>query len=273
MPCLTQAAPFYTCIPTSRSVPLSSLPMDTSDDTSTSPDTSGETSESCLETSISPSRSQRSTESQPRNAAATFSSPPAATAPRKPVPRKGHTKSRRGCFNCKRRRIKCNEKHPNCAHCEKASLNCEWPVNFVQTPTTNATTTIAQQSEWSQLPTPQKMVHLGSTPGVFVSFSLFYFLMLECHASISMLHLLSYVFPAIVSVFLRTKADQEPNQRLEDMRLFHHFLITAYPHLPVGADKIWITIIPSFAHNVSSTPLHSSGASRCSRLHYARQPV
>ncbi|KAF3052499.1 hypothetical protein E8E11_011218 [Didymella keratinophila] len=36
---------------------------------------------------------------------------------------------------------------------------------------------------------------------------------------------------------------------MADMRLFHHFLITAYPHLPVGADKIWITVIPSFAHN------------------------
>jgi len=37
---------------------------------------------------------------------------------------------------------------------------------------------------------------------------------------------------------------------MADMRLFHHFLITAYPHLPVGADKIWITAIPGFAHNV-----------------------
>lgn len=31
---------------------------------------------------------------------------------------------------------------------------------------------------------------------------------------------------------------------------FHHFLVTAYPHLPVGADKLWINVIPSFAHNV-----------------------
>lgn len=39
---------------------------------------------------------------------------------------------------------------------------------------------------------------------------------------------------------------------MADMRLFHHFLITAYPHLPVGADSIWITVIPSFAHNVGT---------------------
>ncbi|KAM7206272.1 C6 zinc finger protein [Rhypophila sp. PSN 637] len=42
--------------------------------------------------------------------------------------RKGHTKSRRGCFNCKRRRIKCQETRPACGHCIKTGLNCEYPV-------------------------------------------------------------------------------------------------------------------------------------------------
>ncbi|KAL5412288.1 hypothetical protein PMIN03_004349 [Paraphaeosphaeria minitans] len=113
--------------------------------------------------------------------------------PRKPIPRKGHTKSRRGCYNCKRRRIKCNERHPECNHCMKAGLRCEYSENIIQT---------TQQSQLS--PNPQEMINLRSTPGVFT---------------------------------------------MADMRLFHHFLITAYPHLPVGADNIWITVIPSFAHN------------------------
>jgi hypothetical protein len=52
---------------------------------------------------------------------------------------------------------------------------------------------------------------------------------------------------------------------MADMRLFHHFLITAYPHLPVGADKIWITVIPSFAHNVS-LPHRSGSTSRCENM-------
>ena len=42
---------------------------------------------------------------------------------------------------------------------------------------------------------------------------------------------------------------------MADMRLFHHFLITAYPHLPAGGDKIWVTVIPSFAHNVGPLSL------------------
>ncbi|SPO03425.1 related to UPC2 - regulatory protein involved in control of sterol uptake [Cephalotrichum gorgonifer] len=39
--------------------------------------------------------------------------------------RRGHTKSRRGCFNCKRRRIK--ETRPACGHCVKTGLKCEYP--------------------------------------------------------------------------------------------------------------------------------------------------
>ncbi len=42
--------------------------------------------------------------------------------------RRGHTKSRRGCFNCKRRRIKCQETRPACGHCAKTGLQCEYPV-------------------------------------------------------------------------------------------------------------------------------------------------
>jgi hypothetical protein len=41
--------------------------------------------------------------------------------------RRGHTKSRRGCYNCKRRRIKCQESRPACGHCVKTGLKCEYP--------------------------------------------------------------------------------------------------------------------------------------------------
>ncbi|OTA06838.1 Zn2Cys6 transcriptional regulator [Trichoderma parareesei] len=43
--------------------------------------------------------------------------------------RRGHTKSRRGCYNCKRRRIKCQETHPACGHCLKTGLKCEYPAS------------------------------------------------------------------------------------------------------------------------------------------------
>lgn len=82
----------------------------------------------------------------------------ATPLPRKPVPRKGHTKSRRGCFNCKRRRIKCSETHPECNHCIKAGLHCEYPANIIQATQRSATS-----------PHPQEVGNLRSTPGMFVS--------------------------------------------------------------------------------------------------------
>ncbi|KAG7132489.1 Sterol uptake control protein 2 like [Verticillium longisporum] len=49
------------------------------------------------------------------------------SSPQKKLERRGHTKSRRGCFNCKRRRIKCQETQPACGHCRKSGLQCEYP--------------------------------------------------------------------------------------------------------------------------------------------------
>jgi hypothetical protein len=121
------------------------LSMDHSDASSnSSPDSFTET---CVEGH--PSRRQSRSESL---------QPPPPPQPRKPIPRKGHTKSRRGCYNCKRRRIKCNERHPDCNHCIKAGLQCEYPANIIQT------TQLLPSS-----PHPRELVNLRSIPGVFVS--------------------------------------------------------------------------------------------------------
>ncbi|EPE08791.1 gal4-like transcriptional regulator [Ophiostoma piceae UAMH 11346] len=52
----------------------------------------------------------------------------ASSASNRRLERRGHTKSRRGCFNCKRRRIKCQETRPACGHCQKTGLQCEYPM-------------------------------------------------------------------------------------------------------------------------------------------------
>ncbi|KAF5541637.1 UPC2-like protein [Fusarium mexicanum] len=49
------------------------------------------------------------------------------SAQKQRLERRGHTKSRRGCYNCKRRRIKCQETRPACGHCTKTGLKCEYP--------------------------------------------------------------------------------------------------------------------------------------------------
>jgi len=55
----------------------------------------------------------------------------ASAASKQRMERRGHTKSRRGCYNCKRRRIKCQEAKPACGHCVKGGLKCEYPSSPV----------------------------------------------------------------------------------------------------------------------------------------------
>ncbi|KAF2627893.1 hypothetical protein BU25DRAFT_46104 [Macroventuria anomochaeta] len=44
-----------------------------------------------------------------------------------PARRKTHSKSRKGCLQCKKRHTKCNEEHPQCANCIRLEITCEWP--------------------------------------------------------------------------------------------------------------------------------------------------
>lgn len=46
---------------------------------------------------------------------------------KKPVPGKGFSKSRQGCYNCKRRRVKCSEAKPECRSCNRMGLFCVYP--------------------------------------------------------------------------------------------------------------------------------------------------
>ncbi|KAL0261499.1 hypothetical protein SLS55_002929 [Diplodia seriata] len=58
-----------------------------------------------------------------------------------PRPRKGHRKSRTGCTNCKRRKVKCDEVKPECGNCVKHRIRCDYldstPATTPQSPATN----------------------------------------------------------------------------------------------------------------------------------------
>lgn len=110
----------------------------------------------------------------------------------KPMPRKGHTKSRRGCFGCKRRKIKCSELKPFCENCQNIGLECQYPR-------------VTNNRVVNHASVQQPQSSLQSTP---------------------------------------------TNFSMRDMRFFHHFLIKAYPHLPVGEDNIWTLELPAIAHEV-----------------------
>ncbi|KAK4154763.1 hypothetical protein C8A00DRAFT_32431 [Chaetomidium leptoderma] len=112
---------------------------------------------------------------------------------RRPIPRKGHTKSRRGCLSCKRRKVKCQETLPECSNCIRIGLLCEYPDTR-----------------------PKSSLALSASPS-------------------SSLSVLSSPSAPLQSSTLFT---------VDDMRFFHHFLVAAYPPLPIQGEDIWRDVAP-----------------------------
>ncbi|KAM3456278.1 hypothetical protein MY3296_001875 [Beauveria thailandica] len=80
--------------------------------------------------SLSSSSSSSSSDSSSPSSAANRNSngdDPGTAAVAKPASsRRGHSKSRLGCLNCKRRRVKCNEMRPTCSPCRRLGLLCDY---------------------------------------------------------------------------------------------------------------------------------------------------
>ncbi|KAF2741166.1 hypothetical protein EJ04DRAFT_548107 [Polyplosphaeria fusca] len=116
----------------------------------------------------------------------------AVTAARK---RRGHTKSRLGCVNCKKRKVKCQETWPSCANCTKRGYACRYPTIFTQTQHDRIVSEV--------IGSPRPVVRLSDTPKSYSA---------------------------------------------DDMRLFHHYLITAYPFIPNYQESTWLRDVPAYSH-------------------------
>ena len=121
--------------------------------------------------------------------------PQVPTLRRRPIPSKGHTKSRKGCLNCKRRRVKCPETQPECESCVRLGLRCQWPKPKI--------VAVEQDSMMAS-------VTSGPSPGLTIT-------------------PLSFT--------------------MDDLRFFHHFLLTAYPSLPIDGEAVWREVA-CLSHNV-----------------------
>ncbi|ETN44117.1 uncharacterized protein HMPREF1541_10667 [Cyphellophora europaea CBS 101466] len=160
--------------------------------------------------------------------------------------RRTHTKSRHGCFPCKRRKVKCTEEHPQCMNCFQRNTPCEYP---------NPASLLLKRP-------PLAPPRAGSSPVRILPFPF-------RTPSDSTAATDSAGSPAAAAA-----TSSELN--LLDLRLFHHFLTATYPHLPAGNETIWTTTIPVIAasrpylmhallglaathlHLLSSSPLASS---------------
>ena len=54
---------------------------------------------------------------------------------------------------------------------------------------------------------------------------------------------------------------------MDDMRFFQHFILNAYPHLPVNNSQVWMHNVPAFSHNVSK-PTDMIGRFQANRHQY-----
>jgi hypothetical protein len=150
--------------------------------------------------------------------------------------RRSHKKSRAGCFTCKHRKIKCGEQKPKCANCVLKSLDCLYPT----IPTDSSSTTTSSS----------KRNHTTKDAACTTTAS-------PTSAS-----------NALTKPSFLSSSYHSPTFTLLDMRFFHHFLTTAYPHLPLGNDHVWVNEIPQFAESQPYLmhALLSLGASHLGRL-------
>ncbi|KAJ5361852.1 hypothetical protein N7541_002696 [Penicillium brevicompactum] len=79
-------------------------------------------------------------------------------------PRRTHRKSRNGCPECKRRRLKCDERYP-CTNCSKHAIQC----TFVERDASTPIMTPATQPESSFGPSPLPLQSYPVTPGSAVA--------------------------------------------------------------------------------------------------------
>ncbi|KAF2846577.1 hypothetical protein T440DRAFT_405202 [Plenodomus tracheiphilus IPT5] len=74
------------------------------------------------------------------------------------VKRKTHTKSRKGCFQCKQRHTKCNEARPRCANCTRLDIGCTFPPvgpdGYSTSPQPNATNDVSPTVDQSSNSSP-----------------------------------------------------------------------------------------------------------------------
>ncbi|KAL2833697.1 hypothetical protein BDW59DRAFT_179422 [Aspergillus cavernicola] len=141
-----------------------------------------------------------------------------------------HTKSRRGCFNCKSRRIKCQETKPACANCIHKDLDCAYRT---QGDRERGLVVGDQRQPQTQSQSQSPKTAQSSSPGLSAS-------------------------PRISATPFTG----------DDLRFWHHFLVDARPHLPFGDEETWLSEIPALAHDCPYL-LHamlSLGASHCSLI-------
>ncbi|KAK9239881.1 hypothetical protein V1525DRAFT_454572 [Lipomyces kononenkoae] len=176
-------------------------------------------------------------------------------------PRKSHIKSRKGCGNCKRRRIKCDEEHPQCFNCLKHGVDCDYLVQAHGKP---AVKPIKKESEAVGAPSPPSSVGspdvmscrkpaVSATVPVSAPSS-----MAATSGKVVPVPSLSSLLPSpilaagltasVASSDLAEPESEFATLHMGQLELLHHFLTVTSPTLSDVTDgDLWLTQIPRMA--------------------------
>lgn len=58
-----------------------------------------------------------------------------------------YSRSRNGCWTCKRRKVRCNEQRPQCYHCQRLDLECVWKDTPSQRPSPSRNAGVGDPSQ------------------------------------------------------------------------------------------------------------------------------
>ncbi|PYI32507.1 hypothetical protein BP00DRAFT_341460 [Aspergillus indologenus CBS 114.80] len=175
--------------------------------------------------------------------------------------RRSHNKSRLGCQNCKRRRVKCDEEKPACSPCVRHSIDCDY-ILPAAAPTTSSTATRRYRFRRS------KYQHETQTDSSAASRS-----GSEARGS----------GPVSTGTQCDLAASQPPGGiSFADLKLYHHYMTTTYKTLAdekgdthgVWCNHVpqWGISFPSILHLVLSlAALHLAAENPDSRAEYLAQ--
>ncbi|KAL4928783.1 Zn(II)2Cys6 transcription factor domain-containing protein [Aspergillus undulatus] len=177
--------------------------------------------------------------------------------------RRTHRKSRNGCENCKKRRVKCDEKKPICNNCLLHSIECDFQASS-RSPSEGATPPQQfkfRQSKYQAVASPQSQSQAQDESG-----SQSKSIAIQCDT------------PSLPTGAPNSNSGEGIS--LLDLRLFHHFTTSTYRTLAdETATALWQTHVPQWGltfHSIlhlllTLSALHLSWLYPHSRESYIRQ--
>ncbi|KAL2012766.1 hypothetical protein VTN00DRAFT_291 [Thermoascus crustaceus] len=140
--------------------------------------------------------------------------------------RKSHTKSRRGCLECKRRHKKCDEKKPQCSNCKRCVVECIWPTTG-----TGAGTSASNTPSTSISPSPSA-ASIGDSVA-FITGSL--------NSYFATNNYNNHNNNEVNNLDIPGQHRQQYSYTIEDMKLLHHYTSITYATLDttVAQRPLW----------------------------------